>query len=352
MGDKYRTFDKLMKIYGSAENIFNEANGNKPSFPKFINEHTKKEMQRAARDEFIDKYEAIMEKKKIGITTLISEDYPFLLKEINMPPRVLFYIGNLIEPKLPIAVVGTRSCTDYGEKVSGKLGFELASSGVCVISGMALGIDASAARGALRAENNDFPTVAVLGSGLNIIYPKENEKLFYEIAERGLVISEYTLGVKPMPGNFPMRNRVIVGLSKGVVIVEAPQKSGALISAGLALDYNRDLFCVPGRITDHMSIGVNKLMVEGAGKPINSVSDILLEYNIKVKASKTTIRYNERGLPKEALAICKELEKENKTYDDLCEILGLSHLDLNSALTYLEFSGIIKQLPGREYCFV
>lgn len=224
------------------------------------------------------------EKKHISVCAKDDAEYPGMLREIFSAPLVLFYKGKLVPDANRIALVGARRATLYGKRVAEDIARDLAKAGVTVVSGAARGIDSAAHAGALLAGR----TVAVLGCGVDVVYPKENEKLLDEIAEKGAVISEYAPGTQPLPSLFPMRNRIISGLSSGVVVVEAADRSGSLITAELALSSGRDVFAVPGAIYSEMSRGPNRLIQEGA-KLVRGVRDILDEYGwIRDARKKTT----------------------------------------------------------------
>lgn len=225
----------------------------------------------------LDEYMGYMEKYDIHIVTIYDKEYPNKLRNIYDPPVTLFAKGNVdILNDNSIAIVGCRECSAYGEKVAEDIAYELGNNNVNVISGMAKGIDSYAHIGCLNAKGK---TIAVLGGGLDRIYPKENIKLYNDIIELGgVILSEYVIGTKPDKINFPARNRIISGLSDGVVVVEAKQKSGTLITVDFALEQGKNIFVVPGNITSLNSIGTNELIKQGA-KCITDVNDILEEYH-------------------------------------------------------------------------
>lgn len=214
----------------------------------------------------------------IGILSYSSEYYPISLRMLQNPPGVLYYKGTLInfDEKLCIGMVGTRKMSEYGKKSAYKIAYELASAGAVVVSGMALGIDAVASCGALVAEGK---TVAVLGCGIDVAYPSQHAKLKKIIEERGLVITEFAPGTRPYGSNFPIRNRIISGLSQGTLIVEADEASGAMITAKCALMQGRGVFAVPGNIDESNSVGTNMLIKDGA-VPVVSADDILSNYEM------------------------------------------------------------------------
>ncbi len=235
-----------------------------------------------SRRGIIAEYDRVME-KNIGFIRKCDKDYPKLLKYIQVPPEQLFYIGRLpTADRVSVGIVGARECTTYGRDMARLFGYRLAEAGVVVISGMAKGVDGWAHMGALEAGGE---TVAVLGCGVEVCYPSSNEKIYRQIPERGCIISEYPTKYGAMPANFPMRNRIISGLSRGILIVEARIRSGSLITADAALDQGKDVFVIPGRIGDVLSEGCNRLIRQGA-IPVISPDDILEYYNVKTGPEK------------------------------------------------------------------
>jgi DNA processing protein len=229
----------------------------------------------------IDEELDLIKRYNLKILTFQDDEYPFLLKQIPDPPPVLYIKGKLKEEdKLSIAIVGSRQASFYGLQCSQKFSYELAELGFTIVSGLARGIDTWAHKGALKAQGR---TIAVLGSGFSFIYPEENKDLVEEISLKGAVISEFSCNTKPFSFNFPRRNRVISGLSLGVLVVEAAKKSGALITANFALEQNRQVFCVPGRQDSFTSWGTNTLIKEGA-KLVLDIQDILEELSLDIKA--------------------------------------------------------------------
>lgn len=214
-------------------------------------------------------------KKGIAVCTMEDESYPALLREICQPPLVLFYRGTLAPKAARLAMVGARRASTYGKHVAEEMAAHLAGCGVTVVSGAARGIDTASHRGALTAGR----TVAVLGCGLDVVYPPENGRLLAEIAEHGAVISEYPPGTRPLAAFFPARNRIISGLSRGAIVVEAAEKSGSLITAELALSEGRDVFAVPGSIYSDTSRGCHRLIQQGA-KLVVDAADVLVEYEM------------------------------------------------------------------------
>jgi DNA processing protein len=343
--------DKLVCSNGGILELYSAAkNGKAIKVPEKQGEKLISALRTKACERDVDAIIEGLDRGGFTAVTRDSSDYPLLLREIFDPPTVLFVKGSLRpDLKLPIAVIGSRKCTDYGREMADFFGFELAENGACVISGMALGCDSVAAKAALRS-NKEYPTVAVLGSGIDVIYPSSNAKLYSEIAERGAVISEYRPGVSPTRESFPQRNRLISGLSKGVLVIEAAKKSGTSITVGFAHDQGRDVFAVPGRLTDISSAGTNELIKSGAAKAVFGVDDVIYEYGVFLADPPMPgKRFDGTGLSPEQKRICEALLKGEKTVDILCEITGLSVQNVNTCLTELELSGIIKQLPNGNY---
>ena len=214
-----------------------------------------------------------MKENNIDIITILNEKYPKKLKQIYDPPIAFYLKGNKeILNDTSIAIIGSRLCSDYGKYVAEKLACQLSKNKITIISGLAKGIDAKAHNGAIRANNT---TIAVVGCGLDTVYPKENEKLYDKIIKsNGAIISEYPIGTKPLSENFPARNRIISGLSDGVIVVEATNRSGALITVDFALEQGKEIYVVPGSITSVQSLGTNNLIKQGA-KVITNVNDVL-----------------------------------------------------------------------------
>jgi DNA processing protein len=282
--------------------------------------------------------------RKAGVQTVSFTDagFPSNLKGLAHMPPVLFILGEVRdEDKLAVAVVGTRHPTNYGRQVAEKLGKELAQNGVTVVSGLARGVDTYAHTGALAAGGR---TIAVLGCGIDIYYPPENRKLYDAISSQGAVISEFPLGMEPLAMNFPKRNRVVSGLSKVVVAVEAGEKSGVLNTVQWAADQGRDVFAVPGHITNPQSTGTNRLLRDGA-KPVTSAEDILRDLGLAMKVearAKVEVADEERP-------VLEFLSSEPLHVDEICEGLGIPMAALLCVLLQLELKGLVRQLPGKFF---
>ncbi|NOY23647.1 MAG: DNA-protecting protein DprA [Acidobacteria bacterium] len=276
------------------------------------------------------------------IMTFGEADYPDLLKEIADPPLCLFGVGNRNALSRPaIAFVGTRRATQYGFNACIKLIRELSPANPVIVSGMASGIDTRAHVSALE---NNLQTVAVMGTGLNVIYPRENRKLFQSIVNQGAVISECDPDTKPEPFRFPVRNRIISGISTGVVIVEAREKSGTLITLRLALEQNREVFAVPGRLFDRASTSTNRAIKKGEAKLITCANDILDEliaFDIPGK-SDTVVSESAPGL------LCY-LGETARSIDDLEALSGLSRNQVLMEVTVLEMDGRIEKNGANQF---
>ncbi|MGL4611371.1 MAG: DNA-processing protein DprA [Trueperaceae bacterium] len=303
-------------------------------------------IQEAKKKDWAEKELGRAEKLNIGLVHFESEAYPQALKQIYDPPPLLYVRGTLPASERAIGIVGTRDASDYAMKFSESLARELGSANVTVVSGLALGIDSAAHRGAISTEQGQ--TIAVLGSAVNVIYPKQNETLAKHIEEgHGAVISEYPIGTVPTATNFPGRNRIINGLSKGIVVVEAGEKSGALITSDYALEEGRTVFAVPGRVGDTKAKGTLALLKQGAVL-VQSVDDILNEFGwICGAASKNTPSIPLSGLEEKVFSGLKKFG--NPLLDDLLVATELPVSELLKTLTLLELKGVVKQLPGGRY---
>jgi len=278
----------------------------------------------------------------VGYVTLIDDDYPALLREIFDPPAALFFRGGLAPAENAVAVVGTRRCSSYGRSVAERLGRELAEFGIPVVSGLARGIDAAAHRGALAGGGG---TIAVLGTGLDICYPRENWRLMKEVAVRGTVISEFPLGMPGQPWQFPVRNRIIAGLSRAVVVVEAGERSGALITVDLALEQGREVMAVPGNVTSPVSRGPNNLIKMGA-RPVTCAADILEGIGLGTLIGEVGAM---PALDRLEAKLLELLSQGTLSQETLIQQTGAPAQKVLAALIYLELKGLIRSLPGGVY---
>jgi DNA processing protein len=294
------------------------------------------------KSKIISEYNKISEymiKEKIKFILYGEDSYPETLKYIYNPPVGLFIKGEFPDISNSVAIVGARKASEYGKTAAYKLSYELSKRGITIISGMAKGIDSSSHRGALDGNGR---TIAILGSGFKHIYPTCNSKLFFEISNSGCVMTEYMPDTPPFSSNFPARNRIISGLAKYVLVVEAGEKSGSLITANLALEQGKDVFAVPGNIFSPNSVGTNKLIKDGA-KPILDVEDILEEFNF-------TFNTNENpNFEKPEMAIINLLKTGGVTLEYILENSGLSLDCALSTISKLECFGAIKRAYGNYY---
>lgn len=289
---------------------------------------------------------ARVEAAGIQLLTWQMAEYPSYLKETPTPPPLIYLSGDLQEvDQFAVAVVGTRRLTSYGRQVTKDLVTGLVHNGVTVVSGLARGIDAVAHK---TAVDLDGRTIGVLGSGIDQIYPSEHRSLAKEISSgRGALISEYGLGVRPEAKNFPPRNRIISGLSLGVIVVEAGERSGALITTNFALEQNRDVFAVPGNVNSPVSMGPNRLIQQGA-KLVTNVDDVLEELNLHMVAEKTAVQLALPG-SNEEIALYTYLSAQPVHIDELSRATGLSSSAVSGTLTLMELKGMVQQVGGMNY---
>ena len=305
----------------------------------------------AQRDEGAIDHELQRAKKlNARILTLLDPDYPPLLREIDDPPAVLYLNGEgKIDTTRTIAIVGTRRASGYGRAMAHKLAMELARSGIAVVSGLALGIDTAAHRGALAGNGR---TIGVLGSGLGHLYPADNARLARKIIDSGgLVLSEFPIDTRPTKWTFPQRNRVISGLSRGVVVVEAPEKSGALITARLALEQGREVFAVPGLVTSAVSKGTNRLIQDGA-RLVMHVDDILSEFPDLVGLLSPTAAETKdqaRSLTPVQQRVYDLIGLEPTHIDDIIARGNVSPTEAAHTLLILQMENLIQEVEGRRY---
>ncbi len=274
--------------------------------------------------------------------TMEDENYPEDLKKIFDPVYGFYYIGNLPDLKKTVSIVGARRCSQYGKRIASELGGALAEAGFTVISGMARGIDSYGHRGCL---DKGGKTLAVLGSGVDVIYPKENRLLYEEIAKSGAVISEYPIGMQPVAYNFPRRNRIVSALSKAVVVVEAREKSGSLITADFALDQGKDIYVVPGRIGDSLSGGCNRLATQGAGI-INSIDDFikdLQDFYGEPTVENTNKKTNNPPLSQQEMIVYSLFDFYPKSLVSVMEDSEMDYLELLSITMTLVNKGFLEE---------
>ena len=291
-------------------------------------------------------------------------EYPARLREIYDPPTILYMRGNIELLSRPmISIVGSRRPTPYGNQMAEKLSRDLADRGLVIASGLARGIDASAHQGALNSPAG--ATIGVLGCGIDVVYPKENKKIFEQIltqagakGQRGLLISEFPMGTFAAPQNFPIRNRIIAGMALGVVVVEGAQYSGSSITARLAMEFGREVYGVPGNATEPMSFGPNTLIKQGA-KLVTGWEDVVEELPTPVRAelmpvetasSEECTEIVEKSLSAELRQIYDLLSMDKSRHvDEIVELSGLNSSEVLAGLFDLEMKGVVRQLPGKQF---
>lgn len=335
----HKTEARLLEYFGSAKEAWNASLSEWADCG--MTERLCAEFATVKRE--LDILRMIKEWEAMGIRLCAQEDeeYPKWLKEIFDPPTLLYYRGTIPQSDLCIGIVGSRRSTTYGRQAARKIASELSASGAIVVSGAARGIDTASHLGAL--EHGE--TIAVLGCGVDVVYPPENGKLLADIAEHGAVLSEYPPGTQPHPGLFPARNRIISGISRGILVVEAAEKSGALITATYAMEEGRDVFAVPGSIFSATSIGTNKLIQDGV-KPILCGKDILDEYRISpsMPIIENLLLTNEEEIVHTALQYDYAMSTE-----ELANETGLDVSRIAMAVLQLTLRGLVKEESAQRY---
>ncbi|MFO7697242.1 MAG: DNA-processing protein DprA [Anaerolineae bacterium] len=287
-----------------------------------------------------------LERLNVHVVTWESPDYPRLLREIDQPPALLYVRGAIVPAdEFAVAVVGTRNASSYGKGIAERLAGGLAENGVTVVSGLALGIDGVAHRAALDAGGR---TIAVMGCGLDSIYPSRHRKLAEEIEASGALVSDYALGVKPEARNFPPRNRIISGLSLGTIVVEADRQSGALITLHFALEQGRETFAVPGNIQARTSMGTNDAIQRGEAKLVTSVEDVLNELNLTMVVEHKQVA---EQVPENAgeARLLSTLGAEPLHVDELARATGLPAAEVTSTLLMMELKGMVRRVDQMSY---
>ncbi|GJQ64722.1 MAG: DNA processing protein DprA [Melioribacteraceae bacterium] len=303
------------------------------------------------KDNLVPELEKDLEKLlKIGgkVITFWDTNFPDSLKRIYMPPLVLYYIGELKEvDQTSLAIVGTRMPTNYGKIQAEKLASELAERKITIVSGLARGIDTAAHRGTL---NSNGRTIAITGAGPDVIYPHENKKLYHEIAEKGLILTEFKPGTKPDAQNFPKRNRLIAGLSLGTMVIETRFNGGAMQTAAHALEQNKEVFALPGNINSVMSEGTNRLIQNGEAKLVSNADDIISELQGKISPfTKSKPNKVDLDLSMFEAQIYDALSEEPIHIDNIALKTGMNTSECLINLLTMEFKGACRQLPGKTF---
>ncbi len=349
-----RLFYEILSRYGDVEEAYDATVKGDLSLLSDVRDTVLARMKSAADAKFLDRYCGWLEKNNVSVVTAESDVYPALLNEIYDPPSLLFVKGKLPEClPLPIAMVGSRNCTTYGREVAELLGRQLCERGATIVTGLAAGIDTAAAKGALAAATGpECAVIGVIGCGIDQVYPTENRALYEAVAQHGAVVTEFLPKTAPQPYNFPIRNRIVSGIARGLVVVEAAERSGTSITADCAREQGREIFAVPGRITDPMSSGTNRMLARGEAKPVTSAADILSEFTddagddpLNGAAKQVTFT----SLGEVGQQIYMALRQGEKNVDELLDWIDCPAQELNAALTKLQFSEVVTQLPGRVY---
>ncbi|MEA1937204.1 MAG: DNA-processing protein DprA [Patescibacteria group bacterium] len=342
-------FRKLISHFKSMEDAWNASASE--FYGAGIEEDVVEKILESRKNIFVEKEFEKLEKEKIKIITIEDTSYPTLLKETHSAPAVLYFKGEIEKDNLSIAIVGPRKVSIYGKQASSQFAGELSKAGLTIVSGMALGVDSIAHNECVKLKNK---TVAVLGGGIDTasIYPSSNCQIAENIvANGGAIISEYPIGTPPLKQHFPARNRIISGLSLGVLVIEASERSGALITARFALEQNREVFAVPGSIFSKNSEGTNNLIKLGAklsGKSEDILEELNLEFASEIKKAREIIPDNE-----EEKIILENLSPDEPIQiDKLAKTIAINTSALSSLLTLMEIKGKVKNVGGMRYVIV
>jgi DNA processing protein len=346
---------RVLRKFGSPEGVF------RASLPELESCHLPAPVAQAIvkKESFKRAEKELDGVRKIANCSLLNwtePEYPQNLLQIYDPPVLLYVRGDPQVLNLPsLSIVGTRRPTLYGTQMAQRLGRELAARGLVVVSGMARGIDAIGHQGAMDAQGR---AIGVLGTGIDVCYPKENKKLYEKVLERGAILTEFPLRTHPAPENFPVRNRIVAGMPLGVVVIEGAQYSGSLITARLAMEFGREVFGVPGNVTQPVSFAPNLLIKQGA-KLVTCAEDVIEELPTPIRAALVQAEQPEAE-QRNLLAAASLNGSEKKLYelltaeesvpiDDIVERSGLNSSDVLASLFNLEMKGIIRQLPGKQF---
>ena len=343
------TFHKLVRHFGSAREVFSASQREIHSVDRHIGEKLAERIAACDPEREIAAEQQRMERCGATVLTLNAPGYPLNLRAIYDPPPVLYVLGEVRkEDLICFSIVGTRRPTRYGRSVASMLAKGLAERGLTIVSGMARGIDSCAHRGALDGLGR---TIGVLGCGVDVVYPAELRTLRDRIVGSGAIVSEFPMGTRPNRGNFPMRNRVISGLSLGTMVVEAGAGSGALITASIALEQGREVLAVPGYITTPASAGTNRLIRDGA-KIVTCVEDVVEEFSPQVQAllsAAPSSRGEEEALAPEEARLYGLVTDEEQHIEFLIAQSGLPAAEVSSILVRLELAGLVKQYAGKLF---
>lgn len=348
----FKKMQLLIKHFGSASKAY-EANGQELSATHLFTSEKCSRILAARVKDYPEKLRVFCKTNGIAILTTEDSDYPLQLKNIQNPPSVLYVKGALPDTARAVGIVGSRKATSYGLKVAHTFAQDLALAGLTIVSGGARGIDTAAHKGALKA---DGKTIAVLGCGIDVIYPYENAGIFKQIAGNNAIITEFPPGTGPRSKNFPARNRIISGLSQGILVVEAARKSGAMITAEFAIDEGRDVYCIPGSIFSPTSVGTHSLIKQGA-KLVQRPEDILEDFHLlltREQEKKVDIPDLFSGMSKDYEFVTTRVLNalnfnEAKTLEEIVADSGLSLNEISSVLLNLQVNGYVAEQIGKRY---
>jgi len=340
-----RKLNALLEFFGTAKKIFTAQNDELEQAVS-LTPYAKQLIASNRSLVYIEGLLETMETKNVAYFSRMHERFPAHLKEITDPPVGIFCMGALPPDDISkVAIIGSRKCSEYGRMTARMLAKPLAEAGIVIVSGMARGVDSMAHRGTLEGGGK---TIAVLGCGIDICYPAENRGLRDEITENGCVVSEYPPSVKPNPGFFPARNRIISGLSLGVIVTEAAKKSGTLITVDQAAEQGREVMAVPGNITSKLSEGTNHLVREGA-YPVFDHTDVMSCLRLVSREKNVEAVNKNMCLAQDEKQVYDVLSFEAVSYDTLSDKTGIEHGLLYLILTGLEVKGLANKLPGSRY---
>ncbi len=335
----------LIKRFGSPQAALDAPKSALMKIPDF-GEKMAAALKSGANYEEADRQMKLLEDSGSRMVTIRDDNYPEWLKQIYDPPIFLLLSGDLLpQDHTAVAIVGSRACTRYGRQIAEQLAGELVGAGLTIVSGLARGIDSAAHRGALKAGGR---TLGVLGCGLDVVYPPENKTLYAEVSQSGALVSEFLFGTKPEKYNFPSRNRIISGLCKGVILIEAGRSSGALLTAKHALDQNREVLAVPGNINSSASQGTNELLKQGA-VPVTSSADVLLTLGLDPRSKPARAATENLKLPEAEKKVLGYLTDQPQQVDRISEALSQPVPKVLASLLNLEMAGLVRQMPGKLF---
>ncbi len=337
---------KLLKIFGGIRNLY-QAETSELMLRAGMSKREAENMVSTRKNFVPEEFFYLLEQKKIHFVCQSDTEFPSKLRPFSYSPYYLFYKGRLPDENIPaVAMVGARACTDYGRKTATKISTYLSQRGIQIISGMARGIDTYSQLGAIKGGT---PTFAVLGCGADLCYPAENIELYEKICSNGGILSEYPPETKPLAWHFPQRNRIISGLADKIIIVEARENSGSLITAEWALEQGKDIMAVPGKLGDCASMGCNRLIRAGADI-VTSPEDILEDFKYVVFKEESESNAGEKTLEKDFFMVYSELSLQSKNIYELLEATGLEYERLVNVLLQLQLQGFVEQTA--ENCYI